>query len=50
VELALDGQLGGLRLCRDRIHSDGASDGSIWFTDPIYGIGGNYEGIKQQPE
>ena len=27
-----------------------ASDGSIWFTDPIYGIGGNYEGIKEQPE
>jgi gluconolactonase len=26
------------------------SDGSIWFTDPIYGIGGNYEGIKEQPE
>jgi gluconolactonase len=24
--------------------------GSIWFTDPIYGIGGNYEGIKEQPE
>jgi sugar lactone lactonase YvrE len=22
-----------------------ASDGSIWFTDPTYGIGGNYEGI-----
>src|SRR5690348_2144963 len=27
-----------------------ASDGSIWFTDPIYGIGGNYEGIKEAPE
>jgi len=27
-----------------------ASDGSIWFTDPIYGIGGNYEGVKAQPE
>jgi gluconolactonase len=27
-----------------------ASDGSIWFTDPIYGIGGNYEGIKEPPE
>jgi gluconolactonase len=27
-----------------------ASDGSIWFTDPIYGIGGNYEGIAAQPE
>jgi gluconolactonase len=27
-----------------------ASDGSIWFTDPIYGIGGNYEGIKAAPE
>ena len=23
-----------------------ASDGSIWFTDPAYGIGGNYEGMK----
>ncbi len=27
-----------------------AGDGSIWFTDPIYGIGGYYEGIKAQPE
>jgi gluconolactonase len=27
-----------------------ASDGSIWFTDPIYGIAGNYEGIKEQAE
>src|SRR6201998_351358 len=27
-----------------------AADGSIWFTDPVYGIGGNYEGIKEQPE
>ncbi|HXW41845.1 MAG TPA: SMP-30/gluconolactonase/LRE family protein [Xanthobacteraceae bacterium] len=27
-----------------------ASDGSIWFTDPVYGIGGNYEGIKAEPE
>jgi gluconolactonase len=27
-----------------------ASDGSIWFTDPIYGIGGNYEGVKAEPE
>ena len=27
-----------------------ASDGSIWFTDPVYGIGGFYEGIKAQPE
>ena len=27
-----------------------ASDGSIWFTDPIYGIGGYYEGIKAAPE
>jgi gluconolactonase len=27
-----------------------ASDGSIWFTDPVYGIGGNYEGIKEKPE
>jgi gluconolactonase len=27
-----------------------ATDGSIWFTDPIYGIGGNYEGVKEQPE
>jgi gluconolactonase len=27
-----------------------ASDGSIWFTDPIYGIGGNYEGVKAAPE
>ena len=27
-----------------------ASDGSIWFTDPAYGIGGNYEGIREQAE
>jgi gluconolactonase len=27
-----------------------ASDGSIWFTDPVYGIGGFYEGIKADPE
>ena len=27
-----------------------ASDGSIWFTDPVYGIGGYYEGIKADPE
>ena len=25
-------------------------DGGIWFTDPIYGIGGNYEGQKAQSE
>ena len=27
-----------------------AADGSIWFTDPAYGIGGYYEGIKAEPE
>jgi len=27
-----------------------ASDGSIWFTDPVYGIGGFYEGLKAQAE
>ncbi|MGY4369263.1 gluconolactonase [Bradyrhizobium sp. LB1.3] len=27
-----------------------ASDGSIWFVDPGYGIGGYYEGIKAEPE
>jgi len=27
-----------------------ASNGSIWFTDPTYGIGGNYEGLKQSQE
>jgi len=27
-----------------------ASNGSIWFTDPSYGILGNYEGIKSEPE
>src|SRR6202521_3358889 len=27
-----------------------ASDGSIWFTDPVYGIGGFYEGLKAEPE
>ena len=26
------------------------SDGSIWFTDPIYGISTDYEGGKQAPE
>ncbi len=27
-----------------------ASDGSVWFSDPTYGIGGNYEGLKADPE
>jgi gluconolactonase len=27
-----------------------ASNGSIWFTDPTYGIGGNYEGLQSEPE
>jgi gluconolactonase len=26
------------------------SDGSIWFTDPPFGILGNYEGIQAEPE
>jgi gluconolactonase len=26
------------------------SDGSIWFSDPIYGISTDYEGGKQEPE
>lgn len=26
------------------------SDGSIWFTDPPFGISGNYEGHKTEPE
>ena len=26
------------------------ADGAIWFTDPVYGIGGFYEGIKAEPE
>ncbi len=26
------------------------SDGSVWFTDPVFGILGNYEGIKQDSE
>jgi gluconolactonase len=26
------------------------SDGSIWFTDPPFGIGGNYEGHQANPE
>ena len=26
------------------------SDGSIWFTDPSFGILGNYEGYKAEPE
>jgi len=25
-------------------------DGGIWFTDPMYGIGGNYEGFKADQE
>jgi len=27
-----------------------ASDGAIWFTDPVFGISGNYEGYKADPE
>ncbi|MGO8916240.1 MAG: SMP-30/gluconolactonase/LRE family protein [Stellaceae bacterium] len=27
-----------------------ASNGSVWFTDPTYGIGGNYEGLRAEPE
>ena len=26
------------------------SDGSIWFTDPVFGLLGNYEGYKAEPE
>ena len=26
------------------------SDGSIWFTDPVFGILGNYEGVQQSSE
>jgi gluconolactonase len=26
------------------------SDGAIWFTDPVYGIGGYDEGVKAEPE
>ncbi|WP_353646717.1 SMP-30/gluconolactonase/LRE family protein [Mesorhizobium sp. WSM2239] len=26
------------------------SDGTIWFTDPLFGINGNYEGEKAKPE
>lgn len=26
------------------------SDGSVWFTDPPFGISGNYEGHKAEPE
>ena len=26
------------------------SDGSIWFTDPSFGILGNYEGTRAEPE
>ena len=26
------------------------SDGSVWFTDPIFGLLGNYEGYKGEPE
>jgi gluconolactonase len=26
------------------------SDGSIWFTDPVFGILGNYEGVRAEPE
>jgi gluconolactonase len=27
-----------------------ASNGTIWFTDPTYGIGGLYEGLQSEPE
>jgi gluconolactonase len=27
-----------------------ASNGSIWFSDPTYGIGGNYEGLQAESE
>jgi len=27
-----------------------ASNGTIWFTDPSYGIKGNYEGLRAEPE
>lgn len=27
-----------------------ASDGAIWFTDPVFGISGNYEGYKADAE
>jgi gluconolactonase len=27
-----------------------ASNGSIWFTDPTYGVAGNYEGVKGETE
>ena len=26
------------------------SDGSIWFTDPVFGLLGNYEGYKAESE
>lgn len=26
------------------------SDGSIWFTDPVFGIAGYYEGMRAEPE
>ncbi|ERL50272.1 SMP-30/gluconolactonase/LRE family protein [Halomonas huangheensis] len=26
------------------------SDGSVWFTDPLFGINGNYEGEQAEPE
>ena len=26
------------------------SDGSVWFTDPVFGISGNYEGTRAEPE
>ena len=26
------------------------SDGSVWFTDPVFGIGGYYEGEKDDPQ
>ena len=27
-----------------------ASDGSVWFTDPVFGIAGDYEGDRAEPE
>jgi len=26
------------------------SDGSVWFTDPVFGIASNYEGTRSEPE
>jgi gluconolactonase len=56
VRTEIDGRVTILADCYDgkRFNSPNdvvvASDDSIWFTDPSYGIGGNYEGLQAAKE